>query len=147
MKLKSLFTALLLIVLAGYSTFAQQGKGGGQGMNSNLTGIVKGKVFDKTDGIPVEYASVAFYRMRDSTLATGGITNEKGEFTIDKIPMGRYYGEVKFIGYSTTSVEPFFVNPKNLEVSLGNLSLEPASENIETVVITGQKQMLTHNLD
>ncbi|MDD3890754.1 MAG: TonB-dependent receptor, partial [Bacteroidales bacterium] len=99
------------------------------------------------DGIPVEYASVAFYRMCDSTLVTGGITNEKGEFTIDKVPLGRYYGEVKFIGYSTTSIEPFFVNPKNLEVSLGNLSLEPASENIETVVITGQKQMLTHNLD
>lgn len=147
MKLKTLFTALLLIALVGNSAFAQQRQGGGQGMNSNLTGIVKGKVFDMADGIPVEYASVAFYRMRDSTLATGGITNEKGEFTIDKIPMGRYYGEVKFIGYSTTSVEPFFVNPKNLEVSLGNLSLEPASENIETVVITGQKQMLTHNLD
>lgn len=147
MKLKTLFTALLLIALVGNSAFAQQRQGGGQGMNSNLTGIVKGKVFDMADGIPVEYASVAFYRMRDSTLVTGGITNEKGEFTIDKVPLGRYYGEVKFIGYSTTSIEPFFVNPKNLEVSLGNLSLEPASENIETVVITGQKQMLTHNLD
>lgn len=147
MKLKLLFTAVLLIVLAENSTFAQQGQGGGQGMNSNLTGIVKGKVFDTADGIPVQYASVAFYRMRDSTLVTGGITNEKGEFTIDKVPMGRYYGEVKFIGYSTTRVDPFFVNPKNLEVSLGDLSLEPASENIETVVITGQKQMLTHNLD
>mgnify|MGYP002344270144 CR=1 FL=1 len=146
MKLKSLFTALLLI-LASYSTFAQQRQGGGPGMNPNLTGTVRGKVFDKIDNLPVEYANIALYKMRDSTLVTGGITNQRGEFTIDKVPMGRYYGEVKFIGYNTSKVGSFFVNPQNLEVSLGDLSIEPASENLETVIITGQKQMLTHNLD
>lgn len=121
--------------------------GGGQMMDPNFTGTVKGKVIDKNDNQPVEYANIAFYRMRDSTLVTGGITNAKGEFSIDKVPMGRYYAEVKFIGYNTLPVEPFVVSPRQPETMLGDLFLLPAAENLEAVVVTGQRQMLTHNLD
>ena len=142
-----LIAAVILLALTATSTYAQNRMGGGQGMSSNFTGTVKGKVIDKTHNIPVEYASIAFYSLRDSSLVTGGITNEKGEFLIEKVPGGRYYSEVQFIGYTTLKLEPFAVNPKNIEVSLGTILLEPSSENIEGVVVTGQKQMLTHNLD
>lgn len=142
-----LIASVILLALTATSTYAQNRMGGGQGMSSNFTGTVKGKVIDKTHNIPVEYASIAFYSLRDSSLVTGGITNEKGEFLIEKVPGGRYYSEVQFIGYTTLKLEPFAVNPKNIEVSLGTILLEPSSENIEGVVVTGQKQMLTHNLD
>lgn len=143
-KLITIAISLSLIVSA---TYAQNRMGGGQGMSSNFTGTVKGKVMDKVHNIPVEYASIAFYSLRDSSLVTGGITNENGEFTIEKVPGGRYYSEIKFIGYTTLKLEPFAVNPKNIEVTLGTILLEPSSENIESVVVTGQRQMLTHNLD
>lgn len=147
MKTRSIVTVVLLVA-STISTFPQgQRQGGGAGMTSNMTGSVAGKVIDKLSKAPVEYANVAFYRLRDSSLVTGGITNEKGEFNIDKVPMGRYFAEVKFIGYNTLTVESFGVNPQNIMANLGELSLDPASENLEAVVVTGQRQMLTHNLD
>ncbi|HDP55103.1 MAG TPA: TonB-dependent receptor [Bacteroidetes bacterium] len=139
---------VVLLVASTISVYSQnQRQGGGQGMNPNLTGTVKGKIIDVSANLPVEYANIALYRFIDSTLVTGGITNEEGEFSIEKIPMGKYFGEVKFIGYGATSISPFLVNPKNLDVNLGDIALNPASENLDAVVVTGQKQMLTHNLD
>ena len=142
-----LIAAVFLFAIAITSGYAQNRKGSGQGMGGSISGTVKGKIMDKVQNIPVEYASVAFYKVRDSSLVTGGITNENGEFAIEKVPGGRYYSEIKFIGYKTLRLEPFAVNPRNMEVSLGTILLEPASEEIEGVVITGQKKMLTHNLD
>lgn len=142
-----LLAATILLVLTVTSVCAQTQRGGGQGMGSSISGTVKGKVMDKIRNIPVEYASVAFYKVRDSSLVTGGITDENGEFIIGNVPGGRYYSEVKFIGYKSLKLEPFAVNPKNMEVSLGTIFLELDSKNIEGVVVTGQKKMLTHNLD
>lgn len=137
-----------MLLWATAVSFAQEGRmGGGPAMDPNFSGTVKGKVIDKNDNLPIEYANIAFYRMRDSTLVTGGITNANGEFSIDKVPMGRYYAEVKFIGYNALTVEPFVVSPRQPETILGDLFLSAAAENLEAVVVTGQRQMLTHNLD
>lgn len=145
----TLFLIALLVVSGfSYDSFSQQ-RGGGQGgmAPSDFTGTVKGLVIDAQDGLPVEYANIVLYRQRDSLLVTGGITNEKGEFEITKVPLGRYYGEVKFIGYNTTNIEAFGVGPRQPEVVLSNLKLSVASENLEAVTVTGEKKMLTHNLD
>jgi outer membrane receptor protein involved in Fe transport len=145
---KHIIIIFTLIQIASISVTAQEQRpGGGQGTNTEYTGKVSGKILDKNDGLPVEYANIVFYRMRDSSMVTGGITNEKGEFVIEKVPMGRYFGEAKFIGYNTLKIDVFAINPRQLEVSLGELNLTQASENIESVTITGQKQMLAHNLD
>lgn len=139
---------MIALLFAATIVFSQgQGSKSGQGMDPNFLGVIKGKVIDKIDNKPVEYASIAFYRMRDSSLLTGGITNEKGEFMIDKVPMGRYYAEIKFMGYNTLKVNNIAVNPKSAELMLGELLLNPASESLEAVTVTGQRQMLTHNLD
>lgn len=147
MNSKTLIIITVLLTMSAIS-YSQGGRaGGGQNMDPNFTGTVKGKVTDKHDNQPVEYANIAFYRMRDSTLVTGGITNDKGEFSIDKVPMGRYYAEIKFIGYNSLTADPFMVSPRQPETQLGELFLTPAVENLEAVVVTGQRQMLTHNLD
>lgn len=149
--MKYLRVALLIqIVSISFSMYTySQPRGGGQGgmAPSDFTGTVKGNVIDALDGLPVEYANIVIYRQRDSSLVTGGITNEKGEFEIQKVPMGRYYGEVKFIGYNTTKIDAFGVGPRQPEVVLASLSLRPASEALDAVTVTGEKKMLTHNLD
>jgi outer membrane receptor protein involved in Fe transport len=151
---KKITVFLAILITASFSVFAQQGRpagatgAAGQGMvPSDFTGTVRGKIIDKSNNEPVEYANIGFYRMRDSVLVTGGITNEKGEFNIDKVPMGRYYAEIKFIGYNTLKVDNFALHPRQIEVQLGDLMLAPASENLEAITVTGQRQMLQHNLD
>lgn len=118
-----------------------------QGMGSNFSGIVSGRVLDKTDNTPLEYANVVLYNQRDSSLITGTITNEKGEFSMEKIPAGRYYGEIKFIGYNALAIESFVINPRNPHAVIGDFYIETSSQDLEGVTIVAQKQMLTHNLD
>ncbi len=111
------------------------------------TGTLKGKIVDENDGQPVEYANIILYSLRDSSLVTGGISDKNGYFTIEKVPYGRYYVDFKFIGYNNFRMKNVMVNPRTPELILETVKLKPASEQIEGVVVTGQKSMLQHNLD
>lgn len=125
-----------------------QGSGGmGQVDMSSFTGTVRGRVVDASSGVPVEYANVVFYRLRDSLLVTGGVTDLKGEFELLKVPGGRYYVEIVFIGYQKLRIDNVMVTPRQPEVALGEIKLASTSENIDAVVVTGEKKMIQHNLD
>ncbi len=147
--MNSKFLALCFISAFIVTSIFGQGQrpGGGQGIPTDFLGSASGKVIDQTTKEPIEYANIVFYRMRDSSMVTGGITNEKGEFHIERLPAGRYFGDIKFIGYNTLHLEAFAVHPRQPEALLGEIMLIPASENLEAVTVTGQRQMLTHNLD
>jgi len=122
-------------------------QGGGRMPMEGGFGTLKGTILDETTNLPVEYANIIIYKMRDSSMVTGGITDLKGNFSIDKIPFGRYYIDFKFIGYKNSRVEGVAINPKQPEVTLDAIKLKSVSENIEGVTVTGQKSMIQHNLD
>ena len=58
-----------------------------------------GSVIDKTAGIPVEYANVVLYSMRDSSIVAGTVTDQDGKFKLEKVRYGRMYAIANFIGY------------------------------------------------
>ena len=60
--------------------------------------------FFKNDNQPIEYASVVLYGT-DRKIITGTITDDRGEFTLQKIAEGKYILEASFIGYQTRSSE------------------------------------------
>jgi outer membrane receptor protein involved in Fe transport len=110
-------------------------------------GTLKGTIIDETSNLPVEYANIVIYKAKDSTLVTGGITDFKGNFSIDKVPYGKYYVDFKFIGYKNSRVTGIMITPRQPEVTLEPVKLKSISENLEGVVVTGQKSMLQNNLD
>ena len=146
LKTLSLITIMTILPLA--IVFAQprgmEGRGPG-GMPAN--GVLKGKIFDKQTNQPVEYASVALIRQKDSTIATGGISNSQGIFLLEKVPYGKYTVQIKFIGYNQWETKDVLITPKSQEVDLGSVALVPASQSIEGVTVTGRKDMMTHSLD
>lgn len=150
---KLLLIAVLFLITTGLQAQQNDGQrmmhsgGGGKGPMEGGFGILKGKIVDEASGLPVEYANIMLYKLKDSSLVTGGITNTKGEFSIDKVPFGRYYVIIKFIGYKNSKVEGVMVTPRQTEVTLETVKLKLASENIDEVVVTGQKSMLQNNLD
>lgn len=114
---------------------------------SNFSGTLSGQVLDSLTRQPVEYANIVIYKLRDSSLVGGTVSDEKGFFKVEKLTPGRFYVDVKFIGYKTRRVSGVMVSPRTPEVNMGTVSILPVSENIDAVVVTGQKQMLQHNLD
>lgn len=145
----------LLAVAMGLALFAipsvAQERGMGQRKGGYPGGAVKasisGQVVDSTSKGEVEFANIALYRLRDSSLVTGTISDDKGYFTIDKIRPGKYFLKVKFLGYRSRLVGPVMLSPRNPKVNVGTIAIMPASENLEAVVVRGEKKMLLYNLD
>ncbi|MBP7509244.1 MAG: carboxypeptidase regulatory-like domain-containing protein, partial [Prolixibacteraceae bacterium] len=92
---KFILTTLLLLFITN-SIFSQP-----PGFTGSLPkiGTITGKLIEKGSNTPLEYANVAIYSSRDSSLAGGGIADAKGVFSISELAPGKYYLDAKFIGF------------------------------------------------
>ena len=118
----------------------------GQGGEAPKIGVVSGKIMDENNE-PLEYANVILYSLKDSSLVTGGITNEGGEFLIDEVPFGRYYLEANFIGYDKKIVENLKIIPGNTNVEVGLISLGQSSTQLQEIEIRGEKSPIEYHID
>ncbi|SIQ19990.1 outer membrane beta-barrel family protein [Maribacter ulvicola] len=126
-KIKILLTLLTIVC---QTTFAQEIK-------------VSGKVLDKLNSEPLEYATIIFIAVEDASKISGGITNEKGGFNIT-IAKGSYDIKVEYIGYT-----PYEIKNKTLteNTSLGTISLSEDAQALSEVVITSEKKLVSTKFD
>jgi hypothetical protein len=110
-------------------------------------GTVKGVVRDAASSQPIEYANVVIYSARDSLLVTGVITDATGKFTLKKIPDGKYYLLIQFMGYSKKFVPGITLNEKKHEADLGTINLETSSINMKEVEVNGYKSNVVYKID
>src|SRR6056297_3431404 len=87
------------LVLTALMVTAQSGPNPDSPETNAPRGTISGTVIDKGSGTAMEYSNVAIYRMNDSTLVDGTVSNERGQFVLENIPLGTYYVEVNFVGY------------------------------------------------
>ena len=95
------------------------------------TGIrYKGIIIDET-GLPLAYANIALLSPQDSTLLTGGVTNESGHFVIP-CEQKNVLVRVSFVGYKTV-----FKHCNNTDV--GKIRMQPDTHTINGMVVTGER--------
>lgn len=116
-KLLASMTLVILAMAAATETMAQHLEISGRTVDSNTE--------------PVAYATVVL--LKDGEQAAGGVTNDKGEFTL-KVAPGDYNLKVVFIGYRTEERE---VSLRE-SVTLDDIILEQDSTEIDEVVVTAQ---------
>ncbi|HEX3010052.1 MAG TPA: carboxypeptidase-like regulatory domain-containing protein, partial [Bacteroidales bacterium] len=124
----------------GQAPMARQG-------NMPADGKLSGKIIDSSTSQPVEYASIAIYRQKDSTLVNGVVTDAAGSFNMENLPYGRFYAVITFIGYQKKNVEAITITPDNKLASLGTLKLEPASTALNEVVVMGNGNQMEYKID
>jgi outer membrane receptor protein involved in Fe transport len=110
-------------------------------------GIVSGQIIDSQSNEPLEYATIAIFRERDSTLVTGTITAQTGNFRITEIPVGKYYAKIDFLGYKTLIKGGLNITMENPEVRLRKITLEPLASTLEGVNIVADKPMYQNQID
>lgn len=110
-------------------------------------GTMKGKIIERGSKTPLEYANIAVYSAKDSSLAGGGSANVNGEFLISDLKPGLYYIDAKFIGYEHTKKANIRIDKDKLDIDLGVVILNPASENIQEVNVIAQDHPIVYEID
>ncbi|WP_109437337.1 TonB-dependent receptor domain-containing protein [Aquimarina sp. AU119] len=107
-------------------------------------GVVTGTVLDKNTQEPVPYANVVL--KSGSNIATGGITNEQGFFSVKEIPYNTYDFEIQFIGYKTIT-KAINVDKSNRKVNLGSLYIEEDAVALGSVEIVTERSTIEQKID
>lgn len=89
---------------------------------------VSGKITDAETGAPIIYANIAF-----TELSIGTSSDDKGEFKIQKVPVGTYTFSVTYIGYKEYSIPITLKQDVNLKIKLWQQSL-----GLKEVVVTAE---------
>jgi outer membrane receptor protein involved in Fe transport len=139
---------MALIINSGF-LFAQQRQaqfaGGGAGMPSE--GKIKGLIVTGQDNKPLEYASVGVYRMSDSTLVTGTLSDSKGTFSIENLSFGKYYIEVNYVGFKKSRINNILLTPKSKDANIGNINIQESTTTLSEVEVVGTRNQVEYKLD
>ena len=128
------------------NSFAQQRPGGGQMPDLGSLGAVAGTIVDENKQA-VQYVTVYVQNAQDSTTVTGGITDENGRIVIIDIPWGNYLLQINAMGYSKHFSAEFTLSPENPRYMLRQFAVTQRPQQLKTIEVTTQKEMLQQNLD
>lgn len=100
-------------------------------MLSAQTLQIKGRILSATQE-PVEFANVIL-KKSDSTFVTGGMTDEKGKFSMDNLQSGIYNLQISSLGFETKN---FPISDFTKDIDLGNIKIDSAAIALNEVVVT-----------
>ena len=107
---------------------------------------ISGAVIDSLTQKPVEFANVALALPSSTTPIDGTICDEKGEFTLSKVPVGNYQLLISFIGFETRTVQ-VSIGERNENVNIGRIIISPTPQILEAVIVEGQKALIEERVD
>ncbi len=135
---------LILLALGVFSTSAQNGQWGGGGQVPTFA--ITGKLLEDGSGAPVEFATISIFNTSDSTLATGGLSDDKGMFRIETKP-GNYYAKVQFMGYQDIVVQDIKLGRGATSFDMGELKVKQDERLLEEVVVQAERTQMEMTLD
>lgn len=104
---------------------------------------VQGTVVEEGTNIPLEYATITFKSKTDATALTGGITDQKGKFSVDVVS-GVYDITVEYISYKTKN---YYDKSITESINLGTVSLGLDIESLDEVEIVAERTSVEIKLD
>ncbi|HEY9340776.1 MAG TPA: TonB-dependent receptor [Hanamia sp.] len=164
--MRKIYLALIIVFISGAAMAQMPGARSMSGQSMNM-GHFYGKVINANNNKPLEAASVQLTQNRMDTatksrrdyVIAAMITDRKGEFSIDKLPvMGNFQILITAIGFAPYNEKVSFNLKMNgggdmsqmmnaVDKDLGNIKMTPDAKQLEGVVVTANKSMLQMNID
>ena len=147
------YKIILVIILFFQTTilFSQPGQGqgarGGQGQELPRIGKVTGQIIDSEDSQPLLYASVVLNRQSDSTMVSGGITDEQGKFIIEQVPPGHYFVTINYIGYPPQNYNGIRITFRETQYDMGVVEISPSAKMLGEVTVEAARSLMETGLD
>ncbi|MEP6926809.1 MAG: outer membrane beta-barrel family protein [Ginsengibacter sp.] len=163
--MRNFFISLITLFISS-ALFAQYAGGNNRGGQSMNLGHFYGKVLDEASGKPLEAASIqltqnkmdtATKKRRDFVVAIM-LTDKKGEFSIDKLPViTSYQLLISATGYKPYNEKVNFNLKMNggdmsqmmnaVDKDLGNIKMLHDVQQLQGVVVTANQSLLQMNID
>jgi outer membrane receptor protein involved in Fe transport len=129
--------ALIVLLLSSILSFGQQAP------NVKAKLKITGRVIEKTSRQPLEYATITLRLPNNPKAVTGGITNNKGEFSVD-VAAGTYDITVEFISFKPTEIKG---RSFESNTNLGTIPLNEDAAQLSEVVVRAEKTTIEIKLD
>lgn len=126
----------LLFLFVSISAFGQQ-----RSDRAKIT--VSGILIEKTSKLPLEYATITFKNNNNPKLIFGGITDNKGSYSVEVVP-GVYDIKLEFISF-----KPMVITQKQIKqpTNLGTIALEEDFTQLNEVTVRAEKTTVEIKLD
>ena len=105
---------------------------------------IKGKIIDKSSGVPIEYADVIVTDLSDKVL--GSAIASDGLFSFADIDAGELLITVRAIGYETY-VSDVFRPSGETAIDVGTISLSVSAHGLDELTVVGEKSRIVYKLD
>ncbi len=125
--------------LIGLAAVAQPG-------SSGFDGEIFGSIKDKESGQNLEYVLVKALNSKDSSMAAGVVSDDKGGYSLKIDQPGTYIVKFQVVGYQALFKGPFEINQAN---NVANVDVSLSSNDVldGDLVIKGDKPLVTYELD
>ena len=105
--------------------------------------IISGKVIDKENNQPLEYATISLKNNNRPDFIQGGITDSEGNFRIESFP-GQYDINIEFISFTKYSQKDVSIKSN---LNLGTIAMEINANELEEVELIGEQTQVEIRLD
>ena len=131
---------MLIAVLFSVTVFSQPNA------NEDIkNGSISGRVMDASLNQPLPYVNVIIKDVNGKVI-TGAITDDNGNFSIDKIPEGNVAVNITYIGFKTVT-KNVTLGKGNYKVNLVNILLSEDNESLSEVVVVGEVSTIQQKID
>ncbi len=112
---------------------------------SDATAQIGGKI-TTINKEPLPYANLVVFKVTDSSMVKGAMSDDLGSFIIEKVPSGKYYLSVSILGFKTYNSETFEIATSGKK-EFGTIQLEEESFELEGVTIVSKKPLIQNKVD
>jgi outer membrane receptor protein involved in Fe transport len=106
---------------------------------------IHGKVTDVATGQGLAYSSVALCSARDSSVISGVLADEGGEFSFEKTGEGPHYLLTQYVGYKKALIA--LTQAHSEADSIVIVALEPATRALNELVVRGERGVVENKAD
>jgi len=107
---------------------------------------VRGRIYDKKLGEPMQFVNVAVVAESDTANVTGNITDVNGNFRVEKLKKGTYTLKVSFLGYKPF-LRKFSIRANQLDVNVGTIRLDEDLQTLGETVVAAQRSGIKLEVD
>lgn len=117
-----------------------------QSLFSQQKTTISGLIVDREKGSAMQFVNVVLLNSSDSSIVTGGLSDEKGAFRLGNVVKGDYLLRCKFIGYQEL-FQTVVVTGNERQMELGVIEISESSFSKNEVIIEVERPLMETSID